>query len=218
MKFNDAQTTILDFFSDSHVRNTKSVWEKSQDGNSWKWVLTLHNLNWGDTVIIFTKFILKTDSTKAELLNQQFSYLYDLNCKYRYVNFKDEQDLHNKLHTIVLKAQFGEDIQKLSHFIENPTMRLNDELAKQGITDYTVFDLSYTPKINVVPCKLAAFDFQFDINNVYQIELNIRKENNSNYVFHFKLDDETNSVEVSDLSRIEEIIIQYIKEETKIKS
>lgn len=211
MKFSSAEKVILDFFSDSKIRATKSVWEQMKDGKSWKWVLTLHNLNWGDALILYTKFILKVDANKDNLLMLQFSYLFDLNCKYHFVNFKSEEDLKLKLQAIILNNMFGDDIKNLSKFIENPTMKLNKELAKQNITEYTVFDIDYTPKINVVPCKVSSFDFKFDINNVHKFELNIKKEQEEDYVFTFQFAQDDHSVSVSDLSNIEGVIVNYIK-------
>lgn len=211
MKFSSAQIVITDFFADSKVRSTKAVWEKMKDGKNLKWVLTLHNLNWGDALILYTKFILKVAPDKEDLSILQFSYLYDLNCKYHFINFKDESDLKLKLQAIIFNDLFGDDIKSLSQFTENPTMRLNKELSNQNITDYTVFDIDYSPKITVVPCKTSSFDFKFDINNVHKIELNIKKEKEDNYTFTFQFANKHTEVEVSDLSNIEGVIINYIK-------
>lgn len=218
MKANSAIKVVTDFFSTSKVRKAKAVWERMKDGNNWKWVLTIHNLNWGDVLIIYTKFILKTDENKENLIINQFSYLYDLNCKYHFVDFKDENDLREKLELIIFNNRFGDDIKNLSQFIENPTMRLNDALAEQGIVDYTVFDIDYSPKINVVPCKVSSFDFKFDINNVYEIDLNIKKEKENDYVFRFLFEDQDTEVIVKDLSNIEGVIINYIKDIADIKA
>ena len=217
MKFNNAQTTILDFFKQSRVRSTKSVWEKIDDGDGWKWVLSLHNLNWGDTIVSYTKFILKTNYEKTELIKQQFSYLYDINCKYRFINFSDQSDLIKKLESIIFNNAFGEDTKNISMFLENPTLLLNDKLAQENITDFTIFDLNYEPRYTILPCKLISFDFKFDINNLYQIDLNIKKDNNSEYKFRFQLKDDTKIVETHDLNNIEGVIIQYIKTLTKQK-
>lgn len=211
MKFSSAQKVVIDFFADSKVRSTKTVWEKMKDGENWKWVLTLHNLNWGDALILYTKFILKVTPDKEDLAILQFSYLFDLNCKYHFVNFKDETDLKLKLQAIIFNNAFGDDIKNLSQFIENPTMSLNKELSNQKITDYTVFDIDYSPKISVVPCKVSSFDFKFDINNVHEIELNIKKEKENNYAFTFQFANKHTEVEVSDLSNIEGVIVNYIK-------
>ncbi len=200
MKFKDAENIVLKFFSTSKVRNATPVWERMKDGKNWKWVLTIHNLNWGDTIIIFTKIILKTDKNKTNLLLNQFSYLYDLNCNYHFINFKDERSLKHQLSNIIFNNIFGKDIKALSEFIENPTMRLNNELAKQKITNYTVYDMDYAPKVSVTPCKVSTFDFKFDINNVHQIELNIKKENTQHYVFQFKFEDVVDTYKIKSLN------------------
>jgi len=215
MKFKEAENIILNFFSESKVRNATPVWERMKDGKNWKWVLTIHNLNWGDTIIIFTKIILKTDESKTNLILNQFSYLYDLNCNYHFINFKDMSTLKNKLTSIIFNNKFGNDIKSLSTFIENPTMQLNNELAKQKITNYTVYDIDYSPKVSVTPCKISTFDFKFDINNVHQIELNIKKENTQHYIFQFKFKSDVDTYKVKNLTSIERSVIKYIKYKIK---
>jgi hypothetical protein len=211
MKFKQAQDTILDFFSESKVRKTKSVWEKIEGSDEWKWILVLHNLNWGDAIILHTKFILKTTADKSELSSQQFGYLYDINCKYRYVDFKNQDDLFAKLKKIIFGNLFGPNIKNLSKFMRNPTISLNDYFAKHNITDWTIFDLDYQPKITIVPCSVISFDFKFDINNLYTVELNIKKEGKSKYIYTFKLDNKLKTVETDDLSNIEGVIATYIQ-------
>jgi len=216
MKFKDAKNIVLKFFSESRVRNASPVWERMKDGKNWKWVLTIHNLNWGDTIIIFTKIILKTDETKTNLILNQFSYLYDLNCNYHFINFKNENTLKKQLSNIIFNNIFGKDIKVLSNFIENPTMKLNNELAKQHITNYTIYDIDYSPTISVTPCKISTFDFKFDINNVYQIDLNIKKENALYYVFQFKFETDVDTYKIKKLTSIEKLIIKYIKHKIKM--
>ena len=215
MKFKEAQDTILDFFSESKVRKTKSVWEQVQGSDEWKWVMVLHNLSWGDAIILHTKFILKTNADKSELSTDQFGYLYDINCKYRYVSFSNKDDLTSKLKKIIFDNQFGPDITNLSQFMRNPAISLNDYFAKHNITDWTVFDLDYQPKITIVPCSVISFDFRFDINNLYTIDLNIKKEGKSKYVYTFKLDNKLETIESDDLSNIEGVIATYIQKIVK---
>ena len=93
MTFKEASEQLLNFFKDSQVVKTSAVWEKFDDDKGYKWVLVLHNLNWGDAIVIHTKFILKTDKEKQNLLKQQFSYLYDMNCQYRFVDFESLKDI-----------------------------------------------------------------------------------------------------------------------------
>lgn len=211
MKFQEASDKVLDFFKDTQVAKTSSVWEKFDDGQGYKWVLVIHNLNWGDSIIIHTKIILKTDKDKNELKSLQFSYLYDINCQYRHIDFSDLNDLELKLSQIITENKFGENVKSLSSFLINPTMKLNDFLYKKDIDNYTVFDFTYDPHYSIMPCKLINFDFKFDINNTHKIELNLKKEEKGKFVYRFKLDDSFTEIEADDLLNIEGIIIQYIK-------
>lgn len=211
MTFQEASEKVLEFFKDSQVVKTSSVWEKFEDGKGYKWVLVLHNLNWGEAIVIHTKFILKTDINKKDLIQKQFSYLYDMNCKYRYVDFEDVNDLELKLTQIITENKFGENVKSLSTFLTNPAMKLNDFLFKKEIDNYSVFDFEYDPHYSILPCKLINFDFKFDVNNTHKIELNLKKEENNKFVYRFKMDDAFTEIETDDLMNIEGIITQYIK-------
>ncbi len=210
MTFIEAQNIFLDFFKDSQVFKTSTVWEKMDNDKGYKWVLVLHNLNYGDSVIIHTKFILKTDLKKENLLKTQFSYLYDLNCVYRFIDFKE--NLKDKLNEIILDGKFGINVKKLSNFLINPTIRLNKYLYKKQI-DCTLFDFTYDPRYSILPCKLINFDFKFDINNVYKVSLNLKKEEKNKFVYRFQLDKKFTEIEVEDLKNIEGVIIQYVKKQ-----
>lgn len=211
MTFQEASDKMLQFFKDSQVVKTSSVWEKFEDGKGYKWVLVLHNLNWADAIIIHTKFILKTDLEKKNLLQLQFSYLYDMNCKYRHVDFADLNDLELKLTEIITENKFGDNVKNLSQFLINPTMKLNDFLYKKEIENCTIFNFEYDPHYSILPCKLINFDFKFDVNNVNKISLNLKKEENSKFVYRFQLDEQFTEIDTDDLSNIEGVIVQYLK-------
>lgn len=211
MLFKEAAECITDFFKDAQVKKTKAVWEKFEDETGYKWVLVIHHLNWGDAVIIHTKFILKTDKEKTNLLKTQFSYLYDLNCKYVFIDFLDLEDLKRKLSEIIQENKFGDDVKSLSKFLINPAMQLNEKLYKEDIENYTIFNFDYDPNYSIVPCKVISFDFKFDINNVNFVTLNLKKHGKDDYVYGFKLDNEFEEVRIKDLSNIEGVIINFLK-------
>lgn len=211
MTFQEASEKMLSFFKDSQVVKTSSVWEKMEDGKGYKWVLVLHNLNWAEAIVIHTKFILKTDLEKKNLLQNQFSYLYDMNCKYRFTDFTDLNDLELKLTRIITENKFGENVRALSEFLVNPTMKLNDFMFKKNIDNYSVFDFEYDPHYSILPCKLINFDFNFDVNNTHKIHLSLKKEANSKFVYRFQLDEQFTEIETDDLKNIEGIIVQYLK-------
>lgn len=212
MTFQEASEKILEFFNDSQVVKTSSVWEKMEDGNGYKWVLVLHNLNWAEAIVIHTKFILKTDKEKKNLLKNQFSYLYDMNCKYRFVDFTDLNDLELKLTRIITENTFGDNVKALSSFLVNPTMTLNDYMFEKGIDNFSIFNFEYDPHYSILPCKLINFDFKFDVNNTHKIKLNLKKEESNKFIYRFQLDEEFTEVETEDLKNIPGVIFQYLKE------
>lgn len=211
MLFKEVADTITDFFKDAQVKKTAAVWEKFEDETGYKWVLVIHHLNWGDTVIIHTKFILKTDKDKLNLLKMQFSYLYDLNCQYKFVDFLDLDDLKRKLSNIIKETEFGKEVKALSKFLINPSMQLNEKLYKENIENYTIFNFDYDPNYSIVPCKVISFDFKFDVNNTNFVSLNLKKVGKDDYVYGFRLDDEFEEISVKDLSNIEGVIINFLK-------
>ena len=211
MKFKEAADKILEFFKNSQVNKTSTVWEKMNDNKGWKWVLVLHNLNWGDVEVIHNKIILKADENKDELLKLQFSYLYDMNCQYRFVDFTDLNDLQSKLEKIITENKFGVNVKELSRFLINPAIKINDMLYKKGIENYSVFDFDYDPHYSIVPCKIISFDFSFDVNNNTKVHLNLKKEEDQDFIFRFQMNEQFTEIKVVDLKNIEGIIIQFIR-------
>ena len=212
MTFKEASEQLLNFFKDSQVVKTSAVWEKFDDDKGYKWVLVLHNLNWGDAIVIHTKFILKTDKEKQNLLKQQFSYLYDMNCQYRFVDFESLKDMELKLAQIVTENKFGSNVKNLSKFLINPTMTLNEELFEKEVKNCTVFDFEYD---SILPCKLINFDFKFDVNNAYNVSLNLKKEEAGEFVYKFQLDEKFDEVKMKDLDNVPGVIVEYLKKIVK---
>ena len=118
-----------------------------------------------NATIIHTKFIFKVDTGKRHLVENSFIYLYDINCVYHKIEFDNIIDLQEKIEDVVDSNDFGEDIQILSDFIEAPAMFLNYYMKRAKITDYSVFDVEYSPKFKTTPCDQTTFDFKVNINN-----------------------------------------------------
>ena len=149
---------------------------------------------------------------KHNIIDESFIYLYDINCVYHKVDFKNVIDLKNKIEDIIESNNFGEDIQILSDFIEAPAMFLNYYMKRAKITEYSVFDVIYEPKFKTQPCDKTTFDFEIDINNNYKINLSISKrdrvddEDHDTYKFQFKFLDEYKTIENDTLTNIHFII------------
>lgn len=190
------------------VNSVESVYEKPTDDSDFlKLIISIHGLLTDDVSIIHTKFIFKCDLEKRNITDMSFIYLFDINCVYHKMEFKNVLDLKRKIEDIIESNNFGQDLQILSDFIEAPAMFLNYYLRREKITDYSIFDVEYTPKFKTTPCDKTTFDFKFNINNNYDMELSISKvdrpsddeDNIDTYKFQFRFMDEIETFETDTL-------------------
>ena len=151
MKISEIENIFKELFQDEKglVKSVETVYETSDDGKFLKLVISIHDLSVQDTLIIHTKFIFKTDLDKNNIIENSCIYLYDINCVYHAVNFKDAFDLKAKVKKIVDSNKFGKDIQTLSEFIDTPAVLISHYLQKNNITDYSVGLVDYDPKFKV---------------------------------------------------------------------
>lgn len=191
------------------VKSVESVYEKSEDGEYLKLVISIHNIKTDISTIIHTKFIFKTDLEKINILENSFVYLYDINCRYRKVDFNDESSLKESIDDIISSTDFGKDIKILSDFIEAPSMFLNYYFKKSNITNYSVFDVQYEPKFKIQPCDKTTFDFKVNVNNSYDIEISISKiedDEKISYKVYTKFLDDYVIEEIDTLNNVQNII------------
>lgn len=214
ISISEIEQTFKEVFEEEEgkVSSVDTVYELSKNEDYYKLVISIHNLSVEDTLIIHTKFIFKTDLEKKNILDESFIYLYDINCVYHKVDFKNVIDLKRKIEDIIESNDFGEDLKILSDFIEAPAMFLNYYMKRSKITDYSIFDVIYDPKFKTQPCDKTTFDFEININNNYKINLSISKkerteeEDFDTYKFQFKFLDEYKTVENDTLQNIHFII------------
>lgn len=210
IKISEIEQIFKEVFDEEEgvVTSVDTIYEKPEDGDFLKLVITIHGLSTEDTSIIHTKFIFKTDNEKKNLVENTFIYLFDINCIYHKIEFENLLDLKNKIEMVIESNDFGEDLQILSDFIEAPSMFLNYYMRRSNITDYSIFDVEYQPKFKTQPCDRTTFDFKFNINNNYNVELSIRKiekdeeEGFDRYKFQFKFMDEIETVEADTLKNV----------------
>lgn len=210
IRIQELEQTFKDIFTEEEgkVGSIDTVYEESDNGDFLKLVISIQNLSIEDTLIIHTKFIFKTDTYKRKLVEDSFIYLYDINCNYKKVEFQNEIDLKKKITDIIESNDFGDDIKILSDFIEAPAMFLNYYMKRSKITDYSIFNVKYSPKFKTTPCDRTTFDFEIDINNNYKINLSISKkerdedEDHDTYKFQFQFLDEYKTIETDTLQNI----------------
>lgn len=187
------------------VNSVDTVYEKT-DEDFLKLIISIQGLTLEDVSIIHTKFIFKVDMNKRNLLENSFIYLYDINCVYHKIEFSNIIDMKKKIEDIIESNNFGEELQILSDFIEAPAMFLNYYMRRAKITEYSIFDVEYSPKFKTLPCDKTTFDFKININNNYNMELSIQKIDNeeedekaNTYKFQFRFMDEIETLETDTL-------------------
>jgi hypothetical protein len=206
----EIEQTFKDIFEEGGlIQSIDTVYELSKNEEFYKLVISIHGLSVEDTLIIHTKFIFKTDVEKRKLIDNSFIYLYDINCNYRKVDFRNIIDLKSKIEEIIQSNDFGEDIQILSDFIEAPAMFLNHYMRRAKITDYSIFDVIYEPKFKTAPCDAVTFDFEVNVNNNYKINISIYKidrpsddDEQDTYRYKFTFMDEIETIESDTLRNI----------------
>jgi hypothetical protein len=208
-KISEIESAFKEIFEEEEgkVSSVETVYELSENEDFYKLVISVHNLSTADTLIIHTKFIFKTDLKKINIIDNSFIYLYDINCVYQKVEFKNIIDLKAKVEDIIESNDFGQDIQILSDFIEAPAMFLNYYMKRAKITDYSIFEVIYNPKFKTMPCEKTTFDFEVNINNNYRIFLSVskkerKKEDFDTYKFQFRFLDDYTTVESDTLQNI----------------
>jgi hypothetical protein len=206
----EVEQVFKDIFQDDEgkVSSVETIYELSKNEDFYKLVISIHGISIDDTLIIHTKFIFKTDKEKKKIIDNSFIYLFDINCVYNRVEFRNSIDLKTKIDDIINSNDFGQDIQILSDFIEAPAMFLNYYMKRSKITEYSIFDVEYDPKFKTVPCEEITFDFDINVNDNYEMDLSISKkemekdEDHDTYVFQFKFLDEYTTIENDTLTNI----------------
>ena len=187
------------------VQSVETVYEKpSEHKDHLNLVISIHKLSVEETVIIHTKFIFKTDLDKINLKHNFFSYLFDINCEYKNIDFTDVNSLKEKLIGIIKYNKFGRDLKILSEFIDTPAKRINAYFANNKITQYSVSNAIYTPVNKICPCEEITFDFKIDMGNNYIFYIKMRKDND--YKFTFKFFDHQEVSTVDNIMNIHAII------------
>jgi len=215
---------IKEVFSDSVVRSVESVYEKYDKGL--RLVISVHGLETEfkhnerliieykkfleaisveSTKIIHTKFIFYCNKEKTYLIEPNFSYLYDIMCEYKKVSFKEdsEEELKDALLNIVESNSFGPDIKTLSEFLDSPARHINEYLQRdQAVTDFSVYEVEYSPKFDMAPCDYITFDFKINVNNIYDMYVSIKKQKDNDYKINCRIGEELISTDAIDLINI----------------
>ena len=207
IKISEVEALFKKILEDAKVQSVDSLYEIPEGTDFHKLVISLHEITTDDVGVIHTKFIFKVNPERTKLVDNSFIYLYDINCNYHKINFKDLSQLENKIKDIFESNDFGEDLIILSDLLEAPAMFINYYLMRADITGYSIFDVKYDPKFKHAPCNEITFDFKISVNNSYVIELSIKKIDGADdeapsYKFTSKFLDHIDTIEVDTLKNI----------------
>ncbi|CAG7581590.1 MAG: hypothetical protein SLAVMIC_00917 [uncultured marine phage] len=202
--------SIKEVFTDQLVKSVDTVYQKKD--NFYMLVISIHGLELDDTIILHTKFIFPTNLEKTGLINNKFSYLANLGCGYKYVEFEEDStdDLKEKIMDVLNSNDFDGELRDLSEFLsESPDGRINHHLYQKGIEKISVHEVKYDPKFKMAPCGDTTYDFDLNINNNYEVNVSIKRkdpyEEKSTFDITFKLND-VETIEVESMENIGEII------------
>jgi hypothetical protein len=210
----EIENSIKNVFKDSDVLNTETVYEQIDDSENLKLIIFINKMFGEKTNILYTKIIFTVDSGKIKLTNNSFLYLYDINCKYTNVDFSDLYEFEKKMNKIFEKGIFGNDLKFLSDFIEKPAIIINDWFSTHLIKNINVMSIKYNPDMYIMPCKSLHFSFTINVNNI-DVNFTLTKENNKNYIFTFIINDETVTINKSNLKNIDDTIGTILKNKLK---
>ena len=206
---------IKKVFDSTKVLSVDSVYEKIDNSNNLRLVISMNKILYDDVNIIYTKLIFNTDTNKTELTKNYFTYLFDINCEYVRVEFTSLDDFSTKISNIFNENKFGENIKILSKFIKSPATLINTWFTENKITNLSVTNVK-EDKISIMPCKSLFFDFDIDLNNNENVNLTISKEGENEYTFKFKIFNNIYEDKQRDLKSLVETIGDNLKNKIKI--
>jgi hypothetical protein len=211
----DLVNKIKEIFNSTKVLSVESVYEKIDNSEDLKLVISMNKILYGDVNIIYTKLIFVTDNTKSKLTRNNFTYLYDINCEYVRVDFSSLDDFANKISNIFKENKFGENIKILSKFIKSPATLINTWFEENKITDISVINVK-EDKISIMPCESLFFGFTIDLNNNQNVKLEISKEGKKEYKYKFEFLDNIYEEQQTNLKSLVETIGDSLKNKIKM--
>ena len=211
----DLVKKIKEIFDSTKVLSVESTYEKIDNSNDLKLVISINKILYDDINIIYTKLIFVSNGDKTKLSKNNFTYLFDINCEYIRVEFSNLDDFAQKISKIFKDDKFGENIKILSKFIKSPSTLINTWFEENNITNISVNNVT-EQKITIMPCKSLFFNFGIDLNNNQKVDLTISKEGEKEYIFKFEIFNNIYEDTQTDLKRLIETIGENLKNKIKI--
>lgn len=214
----DLVNKIKEVFDSTKVLSVESVYEKVENTDDLRLVISMNKILYDDINIIYTKLIFTCDSSKSRLTKSYFSYLYDINCEYIRIEFTTLEDFSTKMKNIFKENKFGENIKILSKFVKSPATLINTWFEENKITDLSVTNVK-EEKISIMPCKSMFFNFKIDLSNNQTVDLTISQldiEGDEQYNYKFKIFNNIYEDKQANLNSLVETIGDNLKNKIKI--
>lgn len=210
MNIAEIKNMFDNIFEDIKVKSIKTIYEKTDD-DEFKLIISLHMIA-KDSIIAHTKFIFLVNSEKSKTVENTFSYLYDMNCVYRKVDFNDTiSNLKESIIKIIETNDFGKNYKNLNRFIsDTPITNINSILSKNDITTISVYTFIYSPKFKIAPCDKTTYDFIISLSNGFKITLVLSKD--EKFMFTYKFLDITKIFEYDEISNMSNKVASSLKE------
>ena len=201
-------------FDEAKVSSVKSLYDNDEETGETKLIISMNNLFFEETNILYTKFIFLVDKDKTKLQKNKFFYLYDINCNFKEILFDDSAELSIELNKILNTESFGQDIKDLSDMSVSMTTKTNEWLSSNNVENVSVYSIKYQPLVDNIPCDSLFFRFEINIDDSRFIELNIRKnEEEGEYKLSFNEGEWFHQVIIEDIKGTIQTIGETIKNE-----
>ncbi len=213
MKIQEINDLFKEIFTDIKVKSVKNVYEKT-DTSDYKLIISIHNIV-SNTIIAHTKFIFLVDENRINTVNNNFMYLYNMNCEYRTMEYKKDSytDLKDKISKIITTNDFGKDFKNLNRFItDTPITNINNGLANNEITAVSVYSFQYNPKFKITACDEATYDFLISLSNGFEITLVLNKNTSDMFILTYKFLDTIKIFEFEDIGNMTKKVSNTLSE------
>lgn len=212
ISLSEVEKVFKTVFDETKVSSVKSLYDLDEESGETKLIISINNLFYDDTNILYTKFVFLVDKNKTKLQKNKMFYLYDINCNFKEIIFNDSEELQIELNKILKNEMFGKDIKDLSDISVSMSSKTNEWLSENGIGDLSLYSIKYQPLVDNIPCDSLFFRFEINIDDTRFIELNIRKnEEEKQYKLSFNEGDWFHDVEIENINDLIKSIGKTIK-------
>lgn len=207
----DVENIIKAVFSDMKVASVKTLYERDEETQELKLIVSINNLFYDKTDILHTKFVFMVDDDKTKLAKDVFYYLYDINCVWKSVDIDGMVDLEQSITDIILDRKFGKDIKELSDINVSMAFDVNEWLKRNDVSNVSVFNVSYEPIVDNMPCDSLSFTFKMNINDKREITIRLQKTDDNSYKVSFKENEWFYDITISDIGAFVQVVGETIK-------